>query len=357
MKKVVRVFLVDGSVKAFAIDESTRVSGLRRQLADKLELQPAAAACFALYERRDANERLLDSNERPCALMAAWPPDAKAKATSPSGGGASASGVGESAPPANMFVYKKRLYLRDSHPSGSDGTARWLEYLQAVHHIQQSSGEVSFDDAVALGALQLHVVYGPTARQPGFLQNNLRQFVPRELWATRKPADWETALLRQHEQSRAPGPQQQQSQESYARDFSRAYVRLAQQLCPLYGTTVFSGCRTYSASTARALNVTSKDSLSIGINSDGLLLLLHDKKDRSSPEVFASQSYTSIVSWAASPTTFAFERLHEGPGGEVPIKLTFETRQGAAIAALIEDYVGALVFELDEAAGAESLPR
>ena len=72
----------------------------------------------------------------------------------------------------------------------------------------------------------------------------------------------------------------------------------------------------------------------IGVNYEGIRLLKPKNK-----ELISEHLFTEICSWASSSGTFAFEFGNQNESQ----KYTFETKQGAIIAATIQTYIDILV--------------
>jgi len=256
-------------------------------------------SCFAIFERKDGWERCLEPDEKPCELMTAWGPD-----TTPSKTAA--------------FVFKKKIFLRDDEREMQDLVAKHHVYIQALHSVIESEYPCTVEDAIKLAGLQVQIVYGdhkPGNHVVGFLSANLKQFVPKDLFPQKRPNDWEALIFKAHATNSGKSEEDAKSE----------YLEIVKQW-PFYGTTFYPPCKTIGSKKI-------PNKVIIGVNAEGILLLKKDK------ELVSTHPFTEICSWASSSTTFAFEFGSQTESQ----KYTFETKQGAIIAASIQTYIDILV--------------
>lgn len=298
-KKVVRVHFMDDSIKAFAIDESSSAEQLKATVVEKIGLKEDS--CFAIFEKKDGWERCLEPDEKPCELMALWNNDATPAAKN-----------------VCAFVFKKKIFLRDDEREMQDLTTKHHVYIQALHSVIESEYPCTPEDAIKLAGLQVQIVYGDhkaSTHVVGFLSANLKQFVPKDLFGQKKPNEWETMIFKAHSTNTGKSEE----------DAKTEYLDIVKQW-PFYGTTFYPPCRTIG-------NKKIPSKVIIGVNAEGILLLKKDK------ELVSTHPFTEICSWASSSTTFAFEFGSQTESQ----KYTFETKQGAIIAASIQTYIDILV--------------
>jgi len=298
-KKVVRVHFMDDSIRAFAIDDNSSAEALKATVVEKIGLKEDS--CFAIFEKKDGWERCLEPDEKPCELMQLWNNDANGAAKNQC-----------------AFVFKKKIFLRDDEREMQDPTAKHHVYIQALHSVIESEYPCSVEDAIKLAGLQVQIVYGdhkPTTHVVGFLTANLKQFVPKDLFGSKKSNEWETLIFKAHSLNSGKSEE----------DAKTEYLDIVKQW-PFYGTTFYPPCRTIG-------NKKIPSKVIIGVNAEGILLLKKDK------ELVSTHPFTEICSWASSSTTFAFEFGSQTESQ----KYTFETKQGAIIAASIQTYIDILV--------------
>jgi len=296
-KKVVRVHFMDGSIRGFAIDENSSSEQLKATVVERLVLKEEA--CFSIFEKKDGWERCLEPDEKPCELMALWNPDAN---------------------PKNLcaFVFKKKIFLRDDDREMADSVAKHHVYIQALHSVIESEYPCTVEDAIRLAGLQVQITYGEhkaANHVVGFLSANLKNFVPKDLFNKNKPNDWEALIFKQHAQNSGKSEEEAKTE----------YLDIVKQW-PFYGTTFYPPCKTIGKTRI-------PNKVIIGVNAEGILLLKKDK------ELVSTHPFTEICSWASSSTTFAFEFGSQSESQ----KYTFETKQGAIIAASIQTYIDILV--------------
>jgi len=298
-KKVVRVHFMDDSIKAFAIDENSSAEQLKCTVVEKIGLKEDS--CFAIFEKKDGWERCLEPDEKPCELMALWNNESNGNPKTQC-----------------AFVFKKKIFLRDDEREMGDPTAKHHVYIQALHSVIESEYPCSAEDAIKLAGLQVQIVYldhKPQTHVVGFLSANLKQFVPKDLFSQKRPNDWEALIFKAHSLNSGKSEE----------DAKTEYLDIVKQW-PFYGTTFYPPCKTIG-------NKKIPSKVIIGVNAEGILLLKKDK------ELVSTHPFTEICSWASSSTTFAFEFGSQTESQ----KYTFETKQGAIIAASIQTYIDILV--------------
>lgn len=315
VKKVVRVHFMDDSCRAFAVEENTTAEQLKATIVERIELKEEA--CFAMFEKKDGWERCLEPDEKPCELMSLWTDNGKGKTKEGK----------ESLKEANFaFIFKKKIFLRDDERELGDPVAKHLVYIQALYSIIESEYMITIEEAVKLAGLQVQIVYGDHkagTHVVGFLTQNLKQYVPKELYGSKRPAEWESMIFKVHVQYSGKSAEEAKSD----------YLDLVKQN-PFYGSTFFPPCKS-------AGKQKTPTKVIIGVNAEGILLLKKDK------ELVSSHPFTEICSWASSSTTFAFEFGSQTESQ----KYTFETKQGAIIAATIQTYIDILVQMLKNGSG------
>mmetsp|Transcript_1751 Transcript_1751/g.4777 ORF Transcript_1751/g.4777 Transcript_1751/m.4777 type:complete len:335 (+) Transcript_1751:237-1241(+) len=304
-KTVVRVHFMNTSSKAFAIDTNASTTALRDLIIERINLKEHR--CFFIFEKKDDMERCLEPDDKPVEILKSWDGEAKKK--------------GGEEP---IFLFKKKIFLKDDDKEMDDPTARDLVYQQAVSDVTASVYPCSVPDAIKLAGLQMHVTYGdhnPQIHVPGFLtksaSSNLKSFVPKQLYQSKKSSEWESLILKEH--ARLAGKQS-------VEDAKLDYLTIVKS-SNLYGTTFFPPCRSLGNR-----NVPGK--VIIGVNYEGICLLKPKNK-----ELISEHLFTEICSWASSSGTFAFEFGNQAESQ----KYTFETKQGSIIASTIQTYIDILV--------------
>lgn len=305
-KKVVRVHFIDGSSRAFAVDINASAHNLREIVVEKIGLKEDG--CFALFEKRDDWERCLEHDEKPVEIMEAWEK-------------LPGRGKGKDDETAPVFLFKKKIFLKDDDREMEDPVAKDLVYKQALNSVIVSDYPCQPEDAIRLAGLQMQSTYkdhNPAVHSANFLTTNnlLKNFVPKALFALKKPTEWESAILRQHAANRGKSPDAANTE----------YLDIVKQW-PYYGTTFFPPCKSLNNRNLPAKVI-------IGVNYEGIRLLKPKNKDLISEHLF-----TEICSWASSSGTFAFEFGNQTDS----TKYQFETKQGAIIAATIQTYIDILV--------------
>jgi len=208
--------------------------------------------------------------------------------------------------------------LRDDERELQDSVAKHHVYIQALYSVIQSEYPCTVDDAIRLAGLQVQIIYGdhkPGNHVVGFLTQNLKGYIPKDLFPKKTSNEWEVAIFKAHAGYTGKSPEDAKSE----------YLEIVKQW-PFYGTTFYPPCKSTKNPKLPAKVI-------IGVNAEGILLLKKDK------ELISTHPFTEICSWASSSNTFAFEF---GTQTESQ-KFSFETKQGAIIAACIQTYIDILV--------------
>jgi len=299
-KRVVRVYFIDDSCKAFAIDDNASVEQLRAVIVERISL--TEDGCFALFEKRDDWERCLDSDEKPSELIEEWSKLEKKKDGS-----------------EPKFLFKKKIFIRDDDREMKDLVSKDLLYIQALHSVIESEYACTVEDAIILAGLQLQVNYGDhnsNTHVVGFLSHNLKNFIPKQIMPLKKPTEWEPLIFKQHAKHIGKSPDTAKTE----------YLEIVKQW-PYYGTTFYPPCKAIG-------NRKISSKVIIGVNAEGILLLKTKDKD-----LLSTHPFTEICSWASSANTFSFEFGSQNES----TKYTFDTKHGAIIAASIQTYIDILV--------------
>jgi len=301
---------MDDACRMLNVEEAITAEQLKVTVKDKIEIKEDG--CFSLFEKKDGWERCLDAEEKPCELMTLWTIDPKKNTI---------TGKEPLSEIPCAFIYKKKIFLRDDEKEMSDAVAKNLVYIQALRSVIDSEYPCTPEDAVKLAGLQMQIVYGdhkPGTFVVGFLISNLKQFVPKDLFGTKRPTDWEQSILKAHAQHIG----------KKVEDVQTEYLDIVKQW-PFYGTTFYPPCKSLGTKKLPGKVI-------IGVNAEGIVLLNKDK------ELVSTHSFTEICRWESSSSyvsTFAFEFGSQTESQ----KYTFETKQGAIIAATIQTYLEILV--------------
>jgi len=148
--------------------------------------------------------------------------------------------------------------------------------------------------------------------------------VPKTLFSYKRPSEWETLILRQHETLVGKDKE----------DAKTEYLNIVKQWA-YYGTTFFPPCKSVG-------NKLPSKYVIIGVNYEGIRLLKKNKVcvypplssacyaalahatiDLCAQDLISEHLFTEICSWASSSGTFAFEFGNQNESQ----KYTFETKQ------------------------------
>lgn len=174
-ERLITVFLLDNSKKAFKVKPLLRSSELCALLANKSRLSDADARTFAVFVVTDETERALQPDDHPLDVLASW--------------------SGQS-----RLVYRKALFRKSDVDGTVTGDAhRQLMYIQAVWDVL--AGVYPTDDAEALQLAALHCAcqFGSAkSSQTINLAGLIDRYVPARLLKRRTPQQWEGDILHAH---------------------------------------------------------------------------------------------------------------------------------------------------------------
>jgi len=300
MDTLVRVHFIDKSCKTIGISPDTTSDQLKETVSSRIGLKEDV--CFALFEKKGDYERCLEPDEKPLELQASWEKEKSERKK-------------DSEP---MFLFKKKIFLKDDDREMEDPVAKDLIYKQSLHCVISSEYLCDVKEAIKLAGLQFQVLYGDHNKAvhiPGFLSRNIGDFVPKALIGSKKTSEWEQLIMEEHEKLIGKSDE----------DAKTEYLQIVKGWTMFYGSTFFPPCKSISNRSHKVI---------IGINYEGIRLLKPKTKI-----VISEHYFTEILSWASSPDTFAFE--YGNPHHSE--KLTFETKQGTIIAGTIQTYINILV--------------
>jgi len=306
IKKLVRVFLVDGESKhGLMVEDTITAAQLVEVTANKVHLNDWSH--FAIFENRGDEERCLGVEEKPVFISEKWTTSLKT----------SNDNLIEP-----KFVFKKKVFLRDEDEFDTvDPVAKHLSYIQTVHSVIEGEYPCSIEDSIALAGLQTQVIYGahnPANHVSGFFGQNLKNFVPKLLLPLKPAKEWETLIFKNHVKRLGMSSEDAKSE----------YLATVKQW-PFYGTTYFKGCRTIS----KSKNIPPK--LALGINLDGIVLVSNKDKQ----QTISQHPFTDLLSWNVLQDSFTFEF---GTTNDFT-KYSFATTHAHAINDLMQSYVDALL--------------
>jgi len=255
---------------------------------EKIGLKEDAA--FALFEKKEAHEKCLE------------PDDTIDNSNS-------------------QYLFKKNVFLNHLDDKELlDPVAKDLIYKQAQYNVNSSDYTCSLDEVIKLAGLQMQIVYSNhnnAVHTSGFLltNENVKNFVPKLLFNTKKPQDWEQLIYKSH------GLNLNKSQE----DAKKEYINIVKKF-KFYGTTFYPPCK--------STNNRQLHKVIIGVNYEGIHIF--KSKNR---ELISSHPYTDIYSWVPAAGSFTFNFGNQND----PTTYSFETKQGFIIASMIQTYVDILV--------------
>lgn len=311
-KNVVRVYLLDNSMKTLLVDDDATAQSVVLEMCQKLGLRncDVVSPCFGLHECLDGvtiSPALADSY-MVVPVMALWPEGSPAK-----------------------FVLTVKLIMESPHIAG-DPKVLYMHYIQMVYNVITGIYPTSVDECVSLASLQLQSKFGdhnPAVHKVGYLAHQLKGLIPSTLIPRKTPSQWEAEILGRH---------------SLLTPEARAHPMLLYtnvlKAREYYGCAFFPVSQTYSPTLPKYLM------LAVGIR--GIFLLRMEDKI-----VLERHFLADIYRWGFTPAvSFYFElKVPTGGGGT---RWNYNTLQGAAMSELLTDYAMMLLREMGLASGGGS---
>jgi len=300
---LVQVQFIDKSAKTFSLEKSGTAAQLRDMVVSRINLKEDG--CFALFEQKGGWERCIEPDEKPVEIQAQWEKEKSDRKKSD---------------PDPIFLFKKKIFLKDDDREMEDSKAKDLIYKQALYCVISSEYPCQLSEAIKLAGLQFQVLYGDhnkAVHVPGFLSRNIGDFIPKTFIGSRKTGELEQQILDEHEKLIGKSDE----------DAKTEYLNIVKSWTQFYGTTFFPPCKCFTGGR-------SSHKVIIGVNYEGIRLFKPKTK-----QSISEHDFTEIVSWASSPDTFSFEYGNQNHAE----KFTFETRQGIIIASTIQSYIDILV--------------
>jgi talin len=302
-KTLIRVYLLDNSMKTMLVEDSATVEGVVATMAAKVGiLNPAEyAPCFSLHECRDGVtiERALPPGSLIVKLVEGWPAGLEVR-----------------------LVFQLKLFM-ESIRMTSDPRMIYMLYIQGVYNVITGIYPTPMDEAVSLATLQVQAKFGdhdPSKHVPGFLSKQLRALIPSALLPRRTPTQWQEEILGRHailNDAAKATPQLLYHQILLARDY--------------YGCAFFLVRQSYSQMLP--------PDIVVGISGGGIFLLRPEDK-------MTLERYTlgEIYRWGFKPSkTFYFEV--KGTNGPGPL-YEYDTVVGNVMSDLLTDYAMMLLKEM-----------
>ncbi|XP_046687918.1 unconventional myosin-VIIa isoform X2 [Homalodisca vitripennis] len=319
---VCRFFFLDGRTKAIDVHPTDTASDAAAKLAEKLGLTNLDG--WAIYQSRPDGEEHVRAHDYLYDVIAAWEIK-QTKANAPTSsfptlskrGSAPTLGSGE-----NRFLFKRRLF-RNTREISLDPVEVNLLYAQAVYHVVKCDDfPVSEKVALQLAGLQAQVNLGdPKDSKTLESYTDIESYLPYRVSRSRGEDVWVPIIAQAH---------RQYGTGKTSLTAKALYLSCVMQY-PLYGTTMFQV--TYRGYWSYG------NSLILGVNSEGLMLIKPDDKF-----ILYEFRYQDVESIFLDPSdsflTVNLMRQHGDNGSHRCF--VFETPQKSEIGSLIVSYCPAL---------------
>ncbi|GFG30755.1 hypothetical protein Cfor_00160, partial [Coptotermes formosanus] len=325
---VCRFFFLDGRTKAIDVHPTDTAADAASKLAEKLGLRNLEG--WAIYQSRPDGEEHVRAHDYLYDVIAAWEvKQCKLGTTSTSAfstlsrrGNSATLGSGE-----NRFVFKRRLF-RTARELSQDPVEVNMLYAQAVYSVVKCDDfPVNEKVALQLAGLQAQVALGePKDSDRLDYYSDVDTYLPQRISRTRSEEQWVPVIAQAHRQ--------------YGAGRSELTAKVLYLSCvmqyPLYGTTMFQV--TYRGYWSYG------NSLILGVNCDGLMLIKPDDKF-----VLYEYRYQDVESIFLDPSdSFLTINLMRQQPDNTHRCFVFETEQKSEIGSLIVSYCPSLAAWITE---------
>ncbi|XP_063222592.1 myosin-I heavy chain isoform X2 [Bacillus rossius redtenbacheri] len=317
---VCRFFFLDGRTKAIDVHPTDTASDAAYKLAEKLGLRNLDG--WAIYQSRPDGEEHVRAHDYLYDVIAGWEMKQCKLATTTSAfatlsrrGNSATLGSGE-----NRFVFKRRLF-RTTRELSQDPVEVSMLYAQAVYSVVKCDDfPISEKVALQLAGLQAQVALGDPKDKLDYY-SDVEAYLPRRILDARPAEQWIPTIAQAHRQ--------------YGVGRTELTAKVLYLSCvmqyPLYGTTMFHV--TYRGYWSYG------NSLILGVNSDGLMLIKPDDKF-----VLYEYRYQDVESIFLDPSDsfITVNLMRQQPDSNSHKCFVFETTQKSEIGSLIISYCPAL---------------
>lgn len=324
---VCRFFFLDGRTKAIDVHPTDTAGDAAKKLAERLGLRTLDG--WAIYQSRPDGEEHVRAHYYLYDVIATWESN-QLKTNGQSGGigGGGGGGGGFStlgrknqttlSGGDNRFVFKRRLF-KSCRELSQDPVEVNLLYAQAVHSVVKNDEfPVTEKVALQLAGLQGQVALGDPKDDNSKLEyyTDIDSYLPYRIGRTRGDDVWVPIIAQAHRQ--------------YGAGRSELTAKALYLSCvmqyPLYGTTMFSV--TYRGYWSYG------NSLILGVNNDGLMLIKPDDKF-----VLNEYRYQEVENIMLDPSdSFITITLQRNLNDNTNKCFVFETLQKNEIGSLIASY-------------------
>ncbi|XP_068085062.1 myosin-VIIa [Anabrus simplex] len=324
---VCRFFFLDGRTKAIDVHPTDTASDAAAKLAEKLGLRHLDG--WAIYQSRPDGEEHVRAHDYLYDVIAAWELKQNKVGSTTSSfptlgrrGNSSTIGSGE-----NRFIFKRRLF-RNTREISQDPVEVNMLYAQAVHSVVKCDDfPVSEKVALQLAGLQAQVALGdPKDNNKLEYYSDTDNYLPHRISRAHPDEQWIPIIAEAHRQ--------------YGGGRSELTAKVLYLSCvmqyPLYGTTMFHV--TYRGYWSYG------NSLILGVNCDGLMLIKPDDKF-----VLYEYRYQDVESIFLDPSDsfITINLMRQQPDNSHKC-FVFETTQKNEIGSLIVSYCPALACWITE---------
>eukprot|EP01119_Soliformovum_irregulare_P008627 TRINITY_DN2172_c0_g1_i6.p1 TRINITY_DN2172_c0_g1~~TRINITY_DN2172_c0_g1_i6.p1 ORF type:complete len:420 (-),score=89.08 TRINITY_DN2172_c0_g1_i6:21-1280(-) len=311
--QAIRVYLMDGSYKAFKIDPAeVTVEELWEVASNKLMLTPSSCQSFFIWGLRDNFELLLYPHQRVDSIFKDWELfEQRYNNARPSGGKNIGSTLARSmsslartpsireepAETETKLVFRKTAIVPLSEEMRyQDSGAVHLFYIEAVRNVLASNYPCEVETAIQLGGIQLQLTVGDKnndIHKPGYLKGTVTNYIPNYLFSRMKAEEWEHLLFEQHSKCKGKNPY----------NLEVEYLTLV-RAWKHYGCTFFKGRYSQNDTFYKA---EFEGKVRIGVNAYGIHII--------EPTLLKIVSYTwdQLGDWTAQKQDFMLEVMMPSP--------------------------------------------
>jgi hypothetical protein len=301
---MLRVFFLDGSVKALLLDSAATVAELKQQIVTKLQMQFAKG--FALYKSYSQIERLMEEDEKMGDELASFEQLRTA--------------MGEQQLRMRI-LFKKRLYFTDDVPNPQllDKASLDLLFAQASEDIRTGRLPTTREVVLKLAGLKFQADLGDYTGAEPIDDKLIGVYIPAYIRYKFQQENWPKVMAYEHQTHRG----------RTEREVKIDYLQIVFQL-PLYGAALFA-----MELQNNIINLV-RDQGYLAISGRGVCFVTRDQKGEVVMTTYLP--YEDILNWECTPTTTSLT-LSLGTRREV---LDLKCEQSVEVERMLRDYTAVL---------------
>ncbi|PRP77912.1 hypothetical protein PROFUN_08446 [Planoprotostelium fungivorum] len=311
----VKIYFVDGSFKSCPANKFTTMEQLWAIASEKLSFSVKTATNFFIWGVESDLELLLYADTTLEEIKGSWPQWMNQFSNNTKKRQKKLS-------TDFRLVYKPTCIV----PLSIERKLSQLEavnifFMEAIKNVVSSNYPCDIDTAVRLGGLQAQAILGdrnPAQHKVGYMQKEIRRFIPEHLHAMKRTEEWEELIFASHEKNRGQ-----------PKNITKMLYLQQVRQWKYYGSVFFEA--TFTPSSQTFYNQEFSGIIHVGVNHDGLHFI--------DPKIMkvVSVEFKDVVKISSNAFMFGVTQRQEDPAAPAR-EWIVKTRAGTLIDDLIHDW-------------------